>query len=369
MRRQAPARHAPSVAVGGRLLALVALTSLVVLPGGCGDSEQVAAVPRVVWTLDVGRPILSSPAVVDSRVYFGADDYAVHCVDAATGEEQWKFLTQDVIEAPALVVDGKVFIGSSDFFFYALDAQSGELLWKYETEDRIVGGANVHRSAGQLRILVGSYDSNLYCFDAASGERLWKYGTSNYVNGTPAIDGGRAVFGGCDAVLHVVDIATGEATAQVELGPGCHVPGSVALADGRAYLGHYGNEFICMDLATEAVVWSYGDGREPFFSSPAIGADRGVFGGRDRFLHCVGREDGALLWKFATSRKVDGSPLIVGDEVVFGGADGRLYVVGLADGVERWSYDIGRDIAAAPAFANGMLFVGGTDGVLYAFGE
>ncbi len=325
--------------------------------------------PELLWSFDVGRPILSSPVVADGRVFFGADDYHLHCVDASTGEEVWRFATLDVIEAPPLVVNGTVYIGSSDFFLYAVDAERGELRWKYEADDRILGGANYHQSPAGLRIVVGSYDAHLYCFDAVGGELQWKYGTGDYVNGTPAVARGKVVFGGCDAALHVVDIATGEAASRIGLGEGCHVPGSVGLAGNRAFLGHYGNQFVCIDVDSGALVWTHSGGRDPFFSSPAIGRERVVFGGRDRKLHCVRREDGAEEWTFATRRKVDGSPVIIGDSVVFGGADGRLRVLGLERGEERWSYDIGPAITASPAVVDGMIFVGATDGRLYAFGE
>ena len=325
--------------------------------------------PELVWTLDVGRAITSSPVVAGGKVYFGADDYELHCADAASGEELWTYRTEDMIEAPPMVVEGTVFCGSTDFFFYAIDAATGELRWKHETDEKIVGGANYWRGPEGLRVLVGSYDACLYCFDAASGELSWKYETDNYVNGTPAVADGRAVFGGCDAVLHVVLLESGKAASRVELGSGCHVAASVGLADGRAYFGHYGNEFLCVDLDTAEQVWSYSGGKEPFFSSPAIGEDRVVFGGRDRNLHCVRRADGEGIWEFATRRKVDSSPVIVGDEVVFGSADGRLYILALADGRERWSHDLGAPIVCSPAVAGGRIYLGSTDGVLYAFGE
>ena len=324
--------------------------------------------PALLWTYEAGGAITSSPVVVDGRVYFGADDYHVHCIDAETGERIWAFATEDIIEAPPLVLDGGVYIGSSDFFFYALDAETGALRWKYETDDKILGGANFVRTDEGLRILVGSYDTNLYCFDADSGEKLWAYSTDNYVNGTPAVQDGKAIFGGCDAVMHVVDTTTGEAATRVELGSECHVAGSVALAGGRVYFGHYGNQFVCVDLAAEEVVWTYDSPRHAFFSSPAIGTDRVVFGGRDKHLHCARRSDGEPIWKFATRRKVDGSPVICGDAVVFGSGDGRLYILGLEDGAERWAYDIGQAVVSSPAVVAGRIYVGANDGRLYAFG-
>lgn len=324
----------------------------------------------VLWSFDVGAAITSSPVISGGRVYFGADDYKLHALDFASGEELWAFETEDIIEAPPLVVSGSVYIGSSDFSLYAVDAESGVLRWKQETDDRILGGANrVQGPAGQSWIVVGSYDTQLYCFDALSGERQWTYKTDNYVNGTPAVFDNQIVFGGCDAVLHVVDARTGEASEKIEIGDSCHIAGSVALADGKAYFGHYGNAFVRVDLLSGAIDWSYGDGQNPFFSSPAVGGERVVFGGRDKALHCVWRDDGKELWSFPTRRKVDGSPVICGGKVVFGSGDGWLYVLDLESGRELWSYETGQAIFSSPAVAGGVIVVGSNDGRLYAFGE
>ncbi|MEZ6016291.1 MAG: PQQ-binding-like beta-propeller repeat protein [Planctomycetota bacterium] len=320
------------------------------------------------WTYAAGGPITSSPVLVDGLVYFGSDDQKLHAVEAATGAGRWTFKTEDFIEAPPFVAAGTVYVGSNDTYFYAVDAATGALRWKQATGDKIIGSANSVQLASGLAIVVGSYDASLYCFDARTGERRWAYTTDNYVNGAPAIDAGRAIFGGCDAILHVVDVTKGERASAVELGGDCHIAGSIAFLDGRAYFGHYGNAFVCVDVAKGEVVWSYASQDQAFFSSPALTADRVVFGGRDRNLHCVKRDTGEGLWKFKTRRKVDGSPVIAGDKVVFGSGDGRLYVLALADGAEVWSQDLGQPILSSPAVVDGKVYIGANDGLLYCFG-
>ena len=144
--------------------------------------------------------------------------------------------------------------------------------------------------------LYGFGGDNLTCLEAATGKKLWEYATDNYVNGTPAVDGGggeRVVFGGCDAVLHVVDGASGAALERIELGEACHVAGSVALAGGRAYFGHYGNAFVCVDLESRETLWRVTDPDQAFFSSPAVAPERVVFGGRNKRVHCAERATGA----------------------------------------------------------------------------
>ena len=104
------------------------------------------------------------------------------------------------------------------------------------------------------------------------------------------------------------------------------------------------------------------------FSSPAVGENVVVLGGRDKRVHCVGRDSGKAIWTFQTLGEVDSSPVICGDKVVFGSEDGRFYMVKLSDGSEVWSYEIGQSITSSPAVAKGMVVVGCDDGYVYAFG-
>ena len=339
-------------------------------------SGELAEDLELAWSFLAGGAIVSSPVVADGRVFFGCDDGKLHALNFETGEELWTLTTEDIIEAPPMVNGGTVYVGSSDFFMYAVDAQSGQLKWKFEAADKITGGATWVASPTSTdkdkvdagRRLFGSYDTRLYCLDAANGKELWHYETGNYINGTPAVDEGVVVFGGCDAVLHVVSVATGKALAQIELGSDSHVAGSVALAGGRAYLGHYGNAFVCVDLKEQTTVWSHRHKSQPFFSSPAVGEEWVVFGGRDKRLHCVQRSDGKEAWSFPTRRKVDGSPVIVGDKVVFGSGDGWVFVLSLKDGSKLWSYEIGRPIMSSPAVVDGRVLLGANDSRLYCFG-
>lgn len=338
-------------------------------PGLTGvASSHVPAQPVLRWTHQAGKSIVSSPVVSEGRLVIGCDDGNVYCLDAWTGERRWTHATGDVVEAPPLIHAGSVYVGSSNGSFFALALADGAVRWQFATGDKILGGANHFEVAGEMRIVVGSYDANLYCFAAADGALRWKYETENYINGTPAIDGERIVFGGCDAGLHVVSAGDGSRLAKLELGPDAHVAGSVALADGRAYLGHYGNAFVCADLARGELAWSFPDPKQAFFSSPAIGDDVVVFGGRNKQLHGVDKATGALRWKFATRRKVDGSPVIAGDAVVFGAGDGVLHVLALADGAERWSAELGSELAGSVAVAGGWIFAAGLDGRIVAYG-
>jgi outer membrane protein assembly factor BamB len=345
-------------------------------PGFRGDRGLTGVAPgalaadyAVRWTYAAGDSIVSSPVVAHGTVFIGCDDYALHAIDLASGERRWTFPTEDIIEAPPLVVGDTVYVGSSDFFVYAVNAHTGELRWKFEADDRVLGSCNwVPAPHGDgAHVLFGSYDTRVYCLDGDDGSVVWKFETEDQINGAPAIWGDRVVFGGCDSVLHQVSATTGASLRDLPMGDRCQIAGSAAIEDGNAYFGHYGNAFVAVDLETNALRWEYTSNRDGFFSSPAIGTELVVFGGRDRQLHCARKSDGAPVWTFKTRRNVDASPVICGDKVVFGAGDGWVHVLRLEDGAPVWSYEIGRPVFSSPAVVDGVIVIGASDGSVYAF--
>jgi outer membrane protein assembly factor BamB len=333
-----------------------------VAPGKLADSLTLQ------WQFKLGGATKSSAAISGGRVFIGSDDGHVYAIDFANGQKVWSFKTGGPIESSPLVLNGKVYVGSSDNFLYALNAADGKEVWKLATEDKILGSPNwVKAPDGKGDwILAGSYDFKLYCADAATGKTNWTFETGNYINGSPAVADGKTVFGGCDALLHVVSLADGKKIKEVEAG--AYIAGSGAFENGNFYIGHYENEFLCADLNGGKIAWKFKDRNFPYFSSPALTADRVIFGGRDKRLHCLNRANGEEVWSFSTRGKVDSSPVVVDGKIVVGSEDGRLYMVKLADGAELWSYEIGQPIISSPAVAGGRVVIGGEDGNVYCFG-
>ena len=262
----------------------------------------------LLWTFKSGGPVKSSAVIGGGRVFIGSNDGKVHALDFSSGREAWAFSAGSAVEAPPLLAGGSVFAGTLDGAFYGIDAASGRQLWKCVTDGKIMGSANLAPSAdGAARIVVGSYDFKLHCLDAASGQAVWTFETGNYINGCCAVANGQIVFGGCDALVHVVSADKGSKIKEIDAG--AYIAASAALDGNRAYVGHYDNEFLCVDLADGKVVWRYHDLDFPYMSSAAVTAERVVFGGQDKVLHCVDRAAGKSLWKFATRGRIESSPV------------------------------------------------------------
>ncbi len=325
----------------------------------------------LLWSFKTESWIISSPVMGFGRVYIGSSDGKAYSINLIDGSKVWEFDTGDDIEAPPLLLDGAIYVGNLSGEFFSLDAHTGQVRWKYKCQSSIYGSANWVRDPDnqKLLILVGSYDNRLYCLEAATGKLNWSYETDNYINGTPATDGVHVVFGGCDELLHILSISDGTKTGEVWAGS--YIPGSAALVENRAYLGHYDNKLVCIDIDEKKIVWEYENKDHPdaFFSSPAVGKDRVLIGSRDGYLHCVNRKNGEKIWVWQSRDDIDSSPVISGNKVVVASMDGRVYVVDLKDGKEIWSYEIGAAIFGSPAVAGGFIVIGADDGRVYAFGE
>jgi outer membrane protein assembly factor BamB len=325
---------------------------------------------KFLWSYQTDSWIIGSPVLGSGRVYTGSSDGKVYALNLSDGKKVWEFDTQDDIEASPLLSNGAVYVGNLSGEFYCLDAETGRVRWEYKCDNSIYGSANwaLDPQSRKTRIMVGSYDNRLYCFDGETGDLVWSYETDNYINGAPSTDGEQVVFGGCDELLHILSVRDG--TKIGEVWAGSYIPGSAALAGGKAYLGHYDNKLICIDRQKKRIDWEYQDKDNPdaFFSSPAVGKDCVLIGSRNDYLHCVDRKTGERIWVFKTRDDIDSSPVIAGGKVVVGSLDGRLYIVDLYSGKELWSYEIGAPLFSCPAVDGGFIVIGSDDGRIYTFG-
>src|SRR5690606_319659 len=100
----------------------------------------------LAWEYDLGtaRVQEATPAVIDGVMYTSGNLGRAYALNAATGEELWRFEPDvdmqvnrftccDQANRGVAVADGKVFVASLDGYLYALDQTSGAVLWRVDT--------------------------------------------------------------------------------------------------------------------------------------------------------------------------------------------------------------------------------------------
>ncbi|ELZ22504.1 cell surface protein/ lipoprotein [Halosimplex carlsbadense 2-9-1] len=164
------------------------------------------------------------------------------------------------------------------------------------------------------------------------------------------------------------------------------VRGSVAVADGTAYVGSESGVVAALSVSgpgasgsdptralEEAAGWTYEAGTA-VRATPTV-ADGVVYcGDEGGTLTALDANDGRERWSFAVAgdragpSAVRSGPVVADGTAYVGATDGRVYAVDTADGAERWRFDAGGflGVAAPVALAEGRVFAGSYAGRLYA---
>ena len=145
------------------------------------------------WESDSNMGTEATPLVVDGVLYTTSTWNILHAIDAATGEELWRYdpkLPRHWIRytccgtanrGPALW-KGRVYMGTIDGRLIAVDAASGELAWEVQTTDpnkpySITGAPRVVKD----KVVIGNGGAEfgvrgyVTAYDADTGEQAWRF--------------------------------------------------------------------------------------------------------------------------------------------------------------------------------------------------
>lgn len=341
--------------------------------------------PEVVWQFETGGKVVASPAVVNGVVYItsGTGDGNLYAVDAATGDERWRFQI-NLIDHPLAasssptVEDGVVYVGSNDGFLYALDVDSGAALWRWQAGGD-PGGTRVESSpvAADGVVYFSATDVffrfTLYAIEIDSRTALWEQEIPVTFQTAPTVADGLILgLGLGQAGAWALDAATGAERWTVDAGNSA--PAAPAVSGGVAYFAADDGELFALDVATGRLVWQAETGADDL-SSPAV-AGGFVYINTEQQMIALDAATGELQWRADLVGTVSGqtnlfvSSPAVADGVVYAGTDaGIVFAIDAATGAERWRLDLGSSITSSPAVIDGMVYIGDASGALSAIGN
>lgn len=325
-----------------------------------------------IWRRDLDTGFVSSPTIYLPESENTSDEPIARVPTVEISADQWA--TEDGPLTEPLVV-----VGDVEGNVYGLDPDSGETRWTFTTEGEINAPANCFKvtlkaeddtvSSG-IRVLQTSQDGSLYCLSAKTGKLIWKYDTNDQIRCAASIGNGRTFLGGCDAGLHVVDLASGKAIGEpLSLeGPTGSTP---AIIGNEVFVPIMDGILYAFDPESRTQRWQYEDAERPqdYRGDVAIGVDRVIIASRLKHIDAIDRKTGKSIWRITLRRRADASPLITGDEVWIASTDGLLLRLSLDDGSQRWSFEIKGGFFAAPAVVGDRLIIADDEGVVRCFGS
>lgn len=311
-----------------------------------------------LWRYDSIGQITTTPIFSNGRVYFGGEDYRLHCVDAENGREIWSFQTKKDITSTPLFVEDRIYFGSDDHFFYALDA-NGNKLWDFKSIDKFKSSPAYWNS----RIIVGGVDGWIYCFNELDGQIAWKFETQAPVSGSPSIYQDIVYCGSEDQNLYALDAYSGrllwkfKTLKAIDTVPACFQE--------RLYLGS--DTLYCLEPKTGKKYWSANVKGEGVTSAAVIGTTV-VFGTTDRRVYCLRTTDGKKVWEYETEGGCI-TPSICGERVYVPTNEGTLYLLDLMTANVIWTFKAPSGINVPVAIADKKVLVGCSDNTVYCFGD
>ena len=175
-----------------------------------------AATGNELWKYKTGGKIFSTPAVYGkgdgASVIIGSCDTYVYSLNIKSGKVNWKYKCGKSVLGSPTVFGGKVYIGASDHTFRALNAKTGKLVW--ENKD-VKGFIEAKPFVDAQQVVIGDWANRLYSFNPSNGKLQWEWQVKGSRMLSPAAvwpikANGNIIFATPERVTYGLDAKTGK---------------------------------------------------------------------------------------------------------------------------------------------------------------
>lgn len=304
--------------------------------GGVGGENNVFAVDTgtgvLKWNFRVpGGVINSSPDFSNGNIYIGSFDENLYCINAITGQLNWKFKTDSAIYSSPTVANGVVYVGCDDNNLYAIDASTGSLKWKFSA-GIYGGGVQSSPAVANGVVYVGCNTGNVYALNAATGAEIWAFSTDldNIFASSPTVVNGVVYIGSTESKLYAIDANSGTLLWSFLMGN--QTQSSPIVSNGVVYIGCEDGYFYAVNAVQGTLKWMTAVGSDQVASgtSPTVFGGMVYVGCDDGDVYAMDATSGTLIWKYATGSILDTGSWAVHSSPCITDAQGKVYHPGIS---------------------------------------
>lgn len=197
---------------------------------GDGNLYKLSIDGNLIWKYKTQFRVRSTPAFNKGVVYFGDTDGTMYALEANSGKLKWSYDTQGknlnpdefgtdrkaIMSSPA-ISEGKITFGARDGFLYTLDEETGKFLWQFEYPNIswVIGSPAVENN----RVYVGTSDGRFFhCLDLTTGKEIWNLNTGTIVWTSGSIVKDMIYFGDSDGNVYGAKKENGELVFKYKVG-------------------------------------------------------------------------------------------------------------------------------------------------------
>jgi len=195
---------------------------------------------------------------------------------------------------------------------------------------------------------------------------VWRFKAGDEVKSSLAIADGRVYIGSSDKNVYALSVKTGKQLWSAPLDD--IVEASPSVVDNAVYIGTLAGTLYALDAGSGSSRWTFSTG-----GKLAGGANwfrdsenrlRILIGSYDASIYCIDAQTGKSVWTYKTGNYINGSPALYGGYCVFGGCDAVIHLLSIADGAKAGEIDTGAYIAGSAAVRGNHAYVGNYNGEL-----
>jgi len=321
------------------------------------------------------RATFSSPSIHERYLVCGeglhfTQDARVVCLDLQEqGEIVWEFRTKSHVESTPCIEDGKVYVGAGDDGVYCLDLVGTEgkpnVVWHADGERYPDVESSPVARDGNVYFGLGNRGNAVCCLDGMTGAERWRTRTPYPVFAGPALSGDEAfVSMGNGNFIDSAEVVRDREIQKLR----DEGAGEDAIAEARKRLAPAG-EVWCLNAADGKVKWTFRTVRT-VLGCVAVAGDRVFFATRGGLVYCLSRA-GREISRWDAGSPIVASPALAENHVYVVTEGGKLYGLAAESLRPVWQASLGAQgtFISSPTVARGRVFVGTPEDGLLCVGE
>lgn len=314
-------------------LLIFLLSALALMAFACKDDKGAKKDPE-----DTQQVKTDSPAKDDWLIFgkdLGRTNYKPDSNLKPPLKKKWEFTDEKLlIEFSASIAGDKLFVGADNYYMYCLDKKTGKLLWRFKTGGPIDTSPAIHND----KLFIGSFDGNMYCLDVNDGSVIWSTNVGTEIESSPAVFNDNVYFGATDGKVYALKVSDGSIVWKYDTGDGIKFSTAPAIYENKVYIASYNSFVYSLDAKTGKPLWKAKTGAA-MYSSPAVSKGRVIIGNSDKNVYAFDADDGSVIWTYTTGHEIYSSPAIANGKVYIGSLDNKLYCLDFENGNKIWEFD------------------------------